>query len=308
MDRSASRGPLVFVPAVQCHSRPARGIGEIPQTLRPCRRSVKPQLVRHPSAMDDAVGRCWPSCARPARKTTRWSFSSATTCAGPYGHWRQRCPARQQIYVLGGRHSPALHRAMERALPAGKLYEQPAMQLDVMPTCLLAAGGTIDPAWKLDGVDLLPVPEGRKPAARTRRCTGGSTAAGPSATEIGSWFSASLGGDASPELFDLAADVGEQTDLSARHPEKVSELKALWDAWNAEQAPPTTAKEKAKKKAKKQAKRENSRQRQLRRECGRSAGNRRLPLLKCRIGIRQRAGVAAGGRGPACTSGPSDAA
>ena len=42
---------------------------------------------------------------------------------------------------------------------------------------------------------------------------------------------------APPELFNLAADVGEQRDLAATQPAKVKEMQALWDAWNAEQAP-----------------------------------------------------------------------
>jgi arylsulfatase A-like enzyme len=39
-------------------------------------------------------------------------------------------------------------------------------------------------------------------------------------------------------LFNLAEDIGEAKDLSAEHPEKVKELAALWDAWNAEQKDP----------------------------------------------------------------------
>ena len=36
----------------------------------------------------------------------------------------------------------------------------PVVQLDVLPTCLAAAGATVDPAWKLDGVNLLPYLKG----------------------------------------------------------------------------------------------------------------------------------------------------
>ncbi len=41
-------------------------------------------------------------------------------------------------------------------LPAGKVYEKPIISLDILPTALAAAGVDIDPAWKLDGVNLLP--------------------------------------------------------------------------------------------------------------------------------------------------------
>src|SRR4051794_15358250 len=33
-------------------------------------------------------------------------------------------------------------------LPAGKVYDNPVMNLDVMPTAVVAAGGKVDPAWK----------------------------------------------------------------------------------------------------------------------------------------------------------------
>jgi len=53
-----------------------------------------------------------------------------------------------------------------------------------------------------------------------------------------------------PELFDLAADLGEKDDLAARQPAEVKELQAMWDLWNAQMAPPSPPKDKAMKKAK----------------------------------------------------------
>ena len=47
-------------------------------------------------------------------------------------------------------------------LPAGKVDDQPVIQLDILPTALAASGTKIDPAWKLDGVNLLPYLEGKK--------------------------------------------------------------------------------------------------------------------------------------------------
>jgi arylsulfatase A-like enzyme len=51
------------------------------------------------------------------------------------------------------------------------------------------------------------------------------------------------GGSGRPELYDLAHDLGEQKDLASSQPEKAEELQRLWDAWNAQQAPPLAAKE-----------------------------------------------------------------
>ena len=61
-------------------------------------------------------------------------------------------------------------------------------------------------------------------------------------------------GDDPPELFDLAKDVSENNSLASAQPEKVKELKSLWDAWNAQQAPPDAAKDKSLKQKKRKAK------------------------------------------------------
>ena len=49
----------------------------------------------------------------------------------------------------------------------------------------------------------------------------------------------SRGGSDKPELYNLAADIGESKDLAAAQPAKVKELQVMWDKWSAEQAPPS---------------------------------------------------------------------
>ncbi|MGH6631596.1 MAG: hypothetical protein ACREB3_17845, partial [Burkholderiales bacterium] len=39
-------------------------------------------------------------------------------------------------------------------------------------------------------------------------------------------------------LFNLAQDIGEANDLSAKEPERAKELRAIWEKWNAEQKDP----------------------------------------------------------------------
>jgi len=122
-------------------------------------------------------------------------------------------------------------------LPAGKTYEHPVIQLDILPTALAAAGARIDPAWKLDGVDLRPYLTGQEsgPPHETLYWRFGKQWA----VRHGDWkLLVGNGGSGKPELYHLSEDIGENTDLAARNPEKLQELQGIYDRWNAEQAEP----------------------------------------------------------------------
>ncbi len=134
-------------------------------------------------------------------------------------------------------------------IPAGKTYDHPVIQLDVLPTVLTAAGVEVKPEWKLDGVNLLPYILGEKTGAPhdalywrfggqlavrggdwklVKAVDGGGKAGGGGAAARRE--KATVEG---AKLFNLKDDLGEQTDLTQKHPEKVKELAALWEKWNA---------------------------------------------------------------------------
>lgn len=127
-------------------------------------------------------------------------------------------------------------------IPAGQTFEHPIIQLDIFPTVIAAAGGTIQPEWKLDGVNLLPF-------------LGGSASGRPHQTlywrfgdqwaiRDGDWkLLVANGGGKKPELYHLKEDLGETRNRAADQPEKVKELLAKWQTWNAQQAPPSSPKE-----------------------------------------------------------------
>jgi arylsulfatase A-like enzyme len=120
----------------------------------------------------------------------------------------------------------------------GQTYTNPIIQLDILPTAIAAAGGKVDSAWKLDGVDLLPYLSGKnsgKPHDSLYWRFGEQWAIrhGDQKLVVG------RDGSGEPELYDLSKDISESTDLAAKEPKTVSELTTLWKAWNAEQAPPS---------------------------------------------------------------------
>lgn len=121
--------------------------------------------------------------------------------------------------------------------PAGMVYEKPIIQLDILPTAVTAAGGTVDPAWKLDGVDLTPYLTGKNQAEphQTLYWRFGEQWA----IRKGDWkLVVSRVDGPEPRLFNLKTDIGEANDRLAAEPEIHKELLADWKAWNAEQKEP----------------------------------------------------------------------
>jgi arylsulfatase A-like enzyme len=120
-------------------------------------------------------------------------------------------------------------------LPAGKVYDQPIIQLDVHATALAVAGVTEKNA-KLDGVNLLPFLTGENKAAPHDALFW--RFGQQSAIRKGDWKLVRGAGSESLQLFNLATDIGETTDLAAKEPAKFKELEADWNKWNAELVPP----------------------------------------------------------------------
>ena len=124
-------------------------------------------------------------------------------------------------------------------LPAGEIYEEPVISLDILSTALAAAGAKIKPEWKLDGVNLLPFLSGEKqgaphevlywrfnfPSARPEKYGW--------AIRKGDWKLVKNGWAKAPvALYNLSSDPGEKNDLSNQYPEQVNALKIIWDEWN----------------------------------------------------------------------------
>ena len=118
------------------------------------------------------------------------------------------------------------------------------MNLDVLPTMITAAGGKVDPNWSLDGVDLTPYVTGKN-SARPHETMYWRYGAQWGIRQGDMKLVVSRGGSGKPELYDLKKDFAESTDLASSQPDKVAQLQKLWDAWSAEQAPPSSRDEQA---------------------------------------------------------------
>jgi arylsulfatase A-like enzyme len=190
------------------------------------------------SAMDDAVGRVLAQVRALGQEENTLIFYLSDNGGPTRQTTSKNDPLRgfKSTTLEGGIRVPFLVQ-WKGKLPAGKTYDHPVIQLDLLPTAVAAAGGKIDPAWQLDGVNLLPYLTGRdtgKPHETLYWRFGEQWA-----IRKGSWKLVVSNIDGKqPRLFNLAEDIGENNDLAATHPEKVRELTAAWTAWNAGQKDP----------------------------------------------------------------------
>jgi len=123
-----------------------------------------------------------------------------------------------------------------KRLQGGKTCDVPVLSIDILPTALAAAGLPMPAGKPLDGKNMLPALKGRVDKLHEHMFWSSGGWEGKWAVRSGKWKL--VGQKDRGELFDLAADVGETTDLSAKHPEKVAELKKLYDAWLDQMAEP----------------------------------------------------------------------
>lgn len=117
-------------------------------------------------------------------------------------------------------------------LPAGKVCDWPVISLDLHVTALAAAG--VQPEADLDGRNLLPfISEDRKDRPHEFLCWRFGS---QNAVRAGEWKLVTVQGS-TPQLFNLANDIGESRDLANTNPEKVKELRGIYDTWNARNMP-----------------------------------------------------------------------
>jgi arylsulfatase A len=120
-------------------------------------------------------------------------------------------------------------------IPAGTESDAIAGMFDILPTCAALAGAPLPANRRIDGADILPELTGKlgtKPAHDTFFYYFGLRL---NAVRHGDWkLQIATGNKADPaaakfqpKLHNLRTDIGEATDVAAKHPEIVAKLKAL---------------------------------------------------------------------------------
>ena len=238
LERSKGRPWFLYLPFNAQHAplqAPKKYLDRFPGITDEKRRIFAAMM----SAMDDAVGRVMGKVRALGQEENTIVFYIADNGGPTQSTTSGNGPLRgfKMTTFEGGPRVPFLAQWKGR-WPAGKVYDLPVMNLDVLPTVVTAAGGKPEASWRLDGVDLTPFVTGANPERPHQTLY---WRYGPQwAVRHGDLkLVVSKGGSGKPELYDLSKDIGESKDLAAAQPAKVRELQALWDKWSAEQAEPS---------------------------------------------------------------------
>ena len=189
------------------------------------------------TCMDEAVGHVLAALGeRGMRENTLVFFCSDN--GGPVRNGANNDPLRAGKGTLyeGGVRVPAVM-TWPGTLPAGKVVDEPLHMVDIYPTLLKLTGASLDQPLPLDGLDAWPTIAAGKPSPRTEILHNVEPRRG--AVRRGDWklivtaqkdqvvFAPTLTGSArTTELFNIAEDRSEKTNLAERHPQKVEELMA----------------------------------------------------------------------------------
>ena len=134
----------------------------------------------------------------------------------------------------GGIREPLLVR-WPAVVKAGSVVSTPVSSPDVFPTLLEVAGAKPQPGQTLDGASLVPVLRG---GALPERALfwhyphyGNQGGAPGAAIRRGDWKLIEWAEDDRTELFNVVQDIGEQTNLADKEPQRVAGLRAELAAW-----------------------------------------------------------------------------
>lgn len=207
------------------HEPSAERLEKFAHIQNPQRRRYLAQI----SLLDDAVGTVTAALTETGQSERTLIFFFSDN-GGPTGG-PDNTPLRGFKGTLyeGGVRVPFLV-SWPAKLPAGVSYEHPVSSLDVFATTLAAAGVAMPTDKKYDSVNIVPHLSGTVKSPPHERLLWRMHNKQSFAIRDGKWKLLRTG-EAPPELYDLADDLGEKNNVAAANAEVAARLTTALDAW-----------------------------------------------------------------------------
>ncbi len=186
------------------------------------------------AVMDEEIGRVLTALRRAGVESNTLVMFISDNGGPPAANAASNGPlrgAKGQVYEGGIRVPFVL--SWPGRLPAGVVYDHPVSSLDLAPTMAALAGTTLPTDRPIDGVNLIPYLLGEREGPPHRALFWRQQGSRPWAIRAGSLKLLAAVGDGEPELYDLAADLGESRNLAAERRDDGAALRAQWEQWNA---------------------------------------------------------------------------
>ncbi|MEP2240428.1 MAG: sulfatase/phosphatase domain-containing protein, partial [Maribacter sp.] len=126
----------------------------------------------------------------------------------------------------------------QNKIQASSTYDQVVSSLDLYPTLLSAAGGSIEQETQLDGVDLIPFIENKMTGKPHETLYWRSVGGFEYAIRYQNYKLYKSAYKDKTMLFNLKTDAYERHDVAEIHPEIISKLEALYTEWDSKNIPP----------------------------------------------------------------------
>jgi arylsulfatase A-like enzyme len=251
----ADKPLFLYVPFTGVHGPLQAPSAESIAAYQPAMNERRATLAAAMTAIDDGCGKILAALDQAGRRENTLIVFCSDNGGMPPGVNLPYRAFKSSLYE-GGVRSPCIA-AWPGHIKPGTVIHEPLHIVDLYPTFVRAAGGSLEQKLPLDGLDLMPVLTEGKPSPHEDILLNAVTR-NDGALRKGDWKLVLNGNDGvssghdletgertnngkkepkaarteqKVELFNLRDDPGEQRDLAAEHPDLVKDLRARLDAY-----------------------------------------------------------------------------
>ena len=189
-------------------------------------------------ALDDAVGKIMQQLEKEGLLDNTIVFFSSDNGGATYTKLCDNTPFKGgKTTNFEGGHVVPFMMQWKGQLPDSTIYEAPISLMDIFSTSLAVTGGEQPTDRTIDGINLMPFIQ--NPVAQKEPHPLLFSRADYAKFVRKGDYKLFINGKVNVEyLYNLKTDIGETTDIAAKHPDKVKELKGLLKQWEKDLPPP----------------------------------------------------------------------